>query len=156
MARLARTAFLATLVIAAVALAACGGDNDEKNRYIRALEAAQITYKTNAERIEAAATKSSTPEQDRRTLDRFAAAIGETIAALRRIDVPSEVVAEHRRFVAVFVTWQKDITRFVAAIRRPTAAGVRRAQRRIAAANLTFNAGVRKAGTDIDAALASS
>jgi uncharacterized lipoprotein YmbA len=155
MARLARTAFLATLVLAAAALAACGGDNAEKNRYIRDLEAAQITYKTNAERIEANATATSTPAQDRRTLDRFAAAIGQTIAALRRIDVPPEVAAEHRAFVAVFVTWQRDITRFVAAIKRPTAAGVRRAQRRIAAANLTFNAGLRQAGTDIDAALAS-
>jgi uncharacterized lipoprotein YmbA len=155
MARLARTAFLATLVLAAAALAACGGDNAEKNRYVRELEAAQITYKTSAERIEADATQTSTPAQDRRTLDRFAAAIGQTIAALRRIDVPSEVAAEHRAFVAVFVTWQRDVTRFVAAIKRPTAAGVRRAQRRIAAANLTFNAGLRKAGTDIDAALAS-
>jgi len=155
MARLARTAFLATLVIAAAALAACGGDNAEKNRYIRDLEAAQLTYKANAERIEASATRTSTPAEDRRTLDRFAAAINDTVVALRRIDVPPEVAAEHRRFVAVFVTWHDDITRFVAAIHRPTAAGVRRAQRRIAAANLTFNAALRKAGTDIDAALAS-
>jgi len=156
MARLARTAFLATLVIAAAALAACGGDNAQQNRYIRDLEAAQLTYKTNAERIEAGATQTSTPSEDRRTLDRFAGAIDQTVAALRRIDVPPEVVAEHRRFVAVFVTWHDDIARFVAAIERPTRDGVRRAQRRIAAANLTFNANLRKAGTDIDAALASS
>jgi uncharacterized lipoprotein YmbA len=155
MARLARTAFLATLVLAAAALAACGGDNAEKNRYIRDLEAAQITYKTSAERIEADATQTSTPAQDRRTLDRFADAIAATIAALRRIDVPAEVTTEHRAFVAVFVTWQRDITRFIAAIKRPTAAGVRRARRRIAAANLTFNASLRQAGTEIDAALAS-
>lgn len=155
MARLARTASVATLLVAAVVLAACGGDTADKNRYIRELAAAQTTYKANAERIEAGATQTSTPSQDRRTLDRFAAAIGATIAALRRIDVPPEAVVEHRRFVGVFVTWHDDIARFVAAIKHPTRAGVARAQRRIAAANLTFNAGLRKAGTAIDAALAS-
>jgi len=155
MARLARTASVATLLVAALVLAACGDDNADKNRYIRDLAAAQTTYKANAERIEAGATQTSTPAEDRRTLDRFATAINDTIVALRRLDVPPEAAAEHRRFVGVFMTWRDDIERFVAAIKNPTQAGVARAQRRIAAANLTFNAALRKAGTDIDAALAS-
>lgn len=155
MARLARTAFLATLLIAAVAPAACGDDTEEKNRYVRDLTSAQTTYKRTAERIEAAATETSTPREDRRTLDRFAAAIGETIAALRRIDVPPELAAEHRRFVAVFVTWHEHIARFVAAISNPTRRGVERARRRIAVANDAFNQSLRQAGTDIDAKLRS-
>ncbi|MDX6679919.1 MAG: hypothetical protein QOE31_3971 [Solirubrobacteraceae bacterium] len=154
MARLARTAFLATLLIAVAALSACGGNDQDTDRYIRELTAAQETYKTTAERIEADATTTSSPRQDRRTLDRFAAAIAATIAALRRIDVPPKVVAEHRRFVAVYVTWHGDIVRFIAAIRKPTRRGVARAQRRIAVANLAFNSSVRMAATDIDAKLA--
>jgi hypothetical protein len=153
MARLARSAFLATLLIAAVALAACGGDTKEKNRYIRELTAAQTTYQTTAKRIEAGATKTSTPREDRRTLDRFAAAIADTIAALRGIEVPPEVVAEHRRFVGVFVTWHDDIARFVAAIKNPTRSGVKRAEQRIAVANRLFDTRLRQAGTDIDAKL---
>ncbi|MBA3748840.1 MAG: hypothetical protein H0W96_15310 [Solirubrobacterales bacterium] len=156
MARLARTAFLATLLIAAAALAACGGDTDEKNRYIRELTAAQTTYQATAERLEAGATTTSTPTEDRRTLDRFAAAINDTVAALRRIKVPPEVVAEHRRFVAVFVTWHDDVARFVAAVKNhPTRRGIKRAERRIAVANQTFNDRVRAAGIDIDAKLGS-
>ncbi len=155
MARLARTAFLATLFIAAVALAACGDDTNEKNRYIRELTAAQTNYKTTAERIETGATQASTPREDRRTLDRFAAAIGDAITALRAIEVPPEVVAEHRRFVAVFVTWHDDIARFVAAIKKPTRKGVERARRMIAVANQAFNQRLRQAGADIDSKLAS-
>jgi hypothetical protein len=150
----ARTAFLATLLIAAVALAACGGANDRKDRYIRELTAAQTTYQASAKRIEAGATQTSTPRQDRRTLDRFAVAIADTIAALRTIDVPAEAVAQHRRFVDVFVTWHEDVAHFVAAVANPTHSGIRRAEQRIAVAQLAFSRSLRKAGSDIDAALA--
>ncbi len=155
MARLARIAFLATLLIAATALAGCGGDNTENNAYIRELTAAQTQYQTKAKRIEADATPTSTPRQDRRTLDRFSAAISETITALRAIDPPSEVTAEHKAFVDVFVTWHDDVERFTKAIAKPSRDGVERAQRQIAVANQTFNQSLRQAGTNIDAKLAS-
>jgi hypothetical protein len=151
MARLARIAFLATLVIAAAALSACGDDTRERNRYIRDLTAAQITYKQTVQRLETRATTTSTPRQDRRTLDSFLTAIADTVAALRRIDVPPKVAAEHRRFIGVFVTWHGEIARFVAAIDHPTRRGVASAQRRIAIANQHFNERLRQAGSDIDA-----
>jgi hypothetical protein len=155
MARLARIAFLATLLTAAAALAACGDDTTDDNRYIRELIAAQTRYQKTATRIGESATPTSTPRQDRRTLDRFATAIVDTIASLRRIDVPAKVAVEHRRFVDVFVTWHDDLRRFVAAIRNPTRRGVKRAERRIAVANQAFNQRLRRAGTDIDAKLRS-
>ena len=155
MARLARNAFLATLLIAATALAACGDDNTRKNAYIRELTAAQTQYQANAKRIEADATPTSTPRQDRRTLARFSATITHTITALRAIMPPSEVTAEHKAFVDVFVTWHDDVARFTKAIAKPTRSGVKRAQRQIAVANQTFNESLRRAVTDIDAKLAS-
>jgi uncharacterized lipoprotein YmbA len=155
MARLARIASLATLLFAALALAACGGDTTDKNAYIRELTAAQTQYQTKAKAIEADATPTSTPSQDRRTLGRFSAAIGETIAALRAIRPPEKVNAEHKAFVDVFVTWHDDVERFTKAIAKPTRKGVERAQRQIAVANQTFNQSLRQAGTNIDAKLAS-
>jgi len=155
MARLARIALLATLLIAAAALAACGDDNTEKNRYVRELTAAQERYQAEATKIDTNATATSTPTQDRRTLDRFADAIADAIAALRRIDAPPKLAAEHRRFIDVYLTWHEDVESFVRAIKTPTRRGLERAQRRIAAASLTFNESVREAGTDIDAKLAS-
>jgi uncharacterized lipoprotein YmbA len=153
MARLARIAFLASLLIAALALAACGGDNTEKKAYLSELTAAQTQYKIRAERIEAVATPTSTPSEDRRTLGRFSAAIQAAIVALRAIKPPTEVVAEHKAFVDVFVTWHDDVKRFTKAIAKPTRRGVQRAQRRIAVANRTFNHSLRQAGTNIDAKL---
>jgi hypothetical protein len=155
MARHARIALLATLLIAAAALAGCGGDNTEKNAYIRELTAAQTRYQATAKLIEAGATATSTPREDRQTLARFSAAIAETIAALRAIEPPPEVAAEHKAFVDVFVTWHDDVARFTEAIKNPTRRGVQRAQRRIAVANQTFNQSLREAGTDIDAKLQS-
>ena len=149
----ARIALRATFLIAAVALAACGGGSDESNRYIRELTTAQQNFQRKAIQLGAEPTKTTTPRQDRRTLRRYAAAIADTITALRAIEVPSEVVAEHGRLVSAFATWHRDIERFIAAISKPTAAGLRRARQRIAAATVTFNARSRQAGIDIDAKL---
>ncbi|HVF78351.1 MAG TPA: hypothetical protein VNA28_08630 [Solirubrobacteraceae bacterium] len=153
MARLARLASLATLLLAAAALAACGDDNSERNRYIDELTSAQLRFQSTQERFEADATKSSTGRQNSRALTRFATAIAETVAALRRIDAPRQVAAEHRRFVGVFETWHDDVARFAAAIRNPTPRAFARARRRITAATDTFNRSSRDAATRIDAEL---
>lgn len=152
MARLARIAFLATLLVAAAALAACA-DNTEGNAYVRQLTAAQMRYQKTAERIETRATATSSPREDRVTLDRFSTAITDTIKALRAIRPPPKVTEEHGRYVAVFVRWHNSVERLVRAIRNPTQAGIERAQRRIAVANAAFNRDLRDAGTDIDAKL---
>lgn len=151
---MSRLALPVVLLVAAVG-AGCGSDTAEKNAYIRELTGAQTRYQATAKRIEADATPTSTPREDRRTLARFAAAIADTIAALRAIDPPRQVAAEHEAFVAVFVAWHDDVERFTEAISKPTRRGVQRAQRRIAVANQTFNASLREAGTNIDAKLAS-
>jgi hypothetical protein len=150
---MARLALLAVLLVAV--MTGCGGDNTEKNAYIRELTAAQTRYQATAKQIEKGATPTSTPREDRRTLARFAAAIDDTITALRAIKPPTQVAAEHKAFVDVFVAWHDDVKRFTKAIARPTRKGVQRAQRRIAVANQTFNASLRQAGTNIDAKLAS-
>ena len=153
MARIARLASLATLLIATAALVACGGDNSEKNRYIDELTDAQMRFTSTQERFEADAEKSSTSRENSRALARFATAIADTVTALRGIDAPPQVEAEHRRFVGVFQTWHDDVTRFAAAIRDPTPKAFERARRRIAAATDTFNRSSREAATQIDAKL---
>lgn len=154
MARTARIASVATLLIATLALSACGNDNTEKNRYLEELATAQMRFQTDQEQLGADATKSNSAQSNRQALNRFADAIGSTITALRRIDVPPEVVAEHRRFVGVFVTWRSGVERFVSALRNATPASFKIARRRIAAATTTFNERSREAATKIDAKLA--
>jgi hypothetical protein len=154
MARTAWIASVATLLIATLALLACGDDNTEKNRYLEELTAAQMRFQTDQEQLEADATRSNSVQANRRALNRFADAIEDTITALRRIDVPPEVAAEHRRFVGVFVTWRSDVERFVGALKDATPASFKLARRRIAAATMTFNERSREAATKIDAKLA--
>ncbi len=154
MARIARIASLAALLIAAVALAACGGGNADKQRYLDELTAAQMRFQTDQEQLEADATKSTSSQANRRALNSFATAIKDTIEALRSIDVPPEVAAEHRRFVGVYVTWRNDVRRFIDAIKNATPKSFERARRRIAAATTTFNERSREAATKIDAKLA--
>ena len=156
MAWLARIATLALLLVAAGAFAACGGaDNTEENRYIRELTAAQTRFQSTQKQLESDAAKSSTPRQNRRALDRFAGAISDTIASLRRIDAPRRVVPEHRRFIGAFVTLHDDVARFLAAVRNPTPGGFERARRRIAGATATFNTRSQAAAVQIDRKLAS-
>lgn len=154
MAWLARIALLAVLLVAAGALAACGGDNTEENRYVRELSAAQTHFQSDQRRLAADARHSSTPRENRGALDRFAGAIAATIASLRRIDVPAKVVPEHRRLIGVFVTLHDDVARFLAAVRNPTPGGFERARRRIAGATAAFNRRAHAAAVDIDAKLA--
>jgi hypothetical protein len=154
MARLARIAFLATLLLAAGALAACGDDSTEHSRYVDQLTAAHNAYTKTDRMLNAAITPTSTPRQDRRTLDRLTAAIDVAIARLRRIDVPPEVTSEHRRYVGVFETWHGDVEDVVAAIDAPTPSGIKRADRRFAAASRRFNKSVIDAGAAIDHKLA--
>ena len=149
---MARSAILATLLIAAAALAACGNDS-EADRYVAQLTAAQQSFQRTAVELGAQPTKTTSPRQDRLTLERYADAIEDTIAELRSIDEPPEVAAEHEELVDAFVTWHADIERFIAAIDKPTPRGLRRARRRIAAATVTFNESARQAGIDIDAKL---
>ena len=154
MARIARTAFLATLLIAAVALAACGGDNTRRNRYITRAHRGAGELPAGGDEARRGADEDHDAAPGPPTLTRYADAIADTIAALRAIDVPSEVVAEHRRLVArVHDLARRHRSASSPAIEQADRSGLRRARRRIAAATVTFNESARQAGIDIDAKL---
>ncbi len=155
MARLARIALLAVLLVAAGAFAACGDDNTEENRYLTELNAAQTAFASTQKRLAADATTSRTPRQNRRALDRFSGAISETIVALRGIDAPSKVAPQHRRYIGVFEKLRDDVARFRVAVSNPTSSSLARARRRIAGATLAFDRSANAAAADIDAKLAS-
>jgi len=139
------------MLVAALALGACGGDNEERNRYVRELNVVQKRYADTVEKI--SVTKTSSVRQDERSLARYEAAITDTVVALRGISAPPEVASEHRRFVSVWVRLRDDVAQASEAIRNPTPRGIERAQRRIATANDLFNEGSRRASAAIDAKL---
>jgi hypothetical protein len=93
----------ATAALAAVALAAPGctdADSDAANGYVRAVNAAQGEFKQTFDRLATDITPTSTPQQDRRTLAAFQAAVDRTVRRLRGVRPPQGVSALHDRLIA--------------------------------------------------------
>jgi hypothetical protein len=118
-----RVASIVTLVLAVVALGACGGGTgtQEKNAYAREVNAAQSKF---ADTVSTAAAEESKKEpsltREQRTLRRFRAAIDNVVRNLRNIDAPSEVSKEHDQLVAVMSGYGDEIGRAGEAMRNPT------------------------------------
>jgi hypothetical protein len=92
-------AVLLALVLAALAVAACGGSNGDRDGYVKALNKAQAGLAQRFTRLQARITPTSTAAQDVRTLQAYEAAVGTTVRDLRAIDPPAGFDALHRRFI---------------------------------------------------------
>src|SRR3954447_17538584 len=92
-----RVASTVTLILAVVALGACGGgtSTNDKNAYAREVNAAQSKF---ASTVTTAASEEAKGEQGltrlQRTLRRFHTALDGVVRDLRNIDAPSEVSTE--------------------------------------------------------------
>lgn len=127
----------------AATVAACGASEgnstEEKNAYVRRINAAQRTYAVTVANVKKSITPSSTPRQDQRTIERFQDAITDIIRNLRTIKVPSDVRREHGLLVAAMTGFGKDIAATARTLRRPTIQAVAEAQRMLGAATITVN-----------------
>ena len=144
-----RIATLLSLLLAALALGACGGDDerDAKNAYVQAVNDAQTEFASTVTTVSQRITPESSSSEDRRTLRRFQTAIEDVVRQLRTIDVPSDVEAEHRQLVAAMSGFGADIKKATDALRNPNTRSIAEAQRTIANATQMVN-------TRVDAAIA--
>lgn len=149
MAGVLRILALFALLAGATALAACGDDSsrEEKNAYVREINAAQREFARRVTAVSRQITPESTPAQDRRTLQRFKAAIDTVVARLRAIDVPPDVEAEHEQLVVAMSGFGTEIAKANTALRNPDTRSIAEAQRAVTAATQTVNG-------QIDAAIA--
>lgn len=141
---------LAALLLGAVALSACGDDSDsreEKNAYVSEVNAAQTGFASQVTTVSQQITSKSSPNQDRRTLERFEAAIGDVVAQLRGIDVPKAVETEHKQLISAMTAFGTEIKKATDALRDPDTRSIAEAQRAITTATQTVNG-------QIDAAIA--
>lgn len=133
---------LGALLVSA-ALVACGAaegnSTEDKNAYVERINAAQRTYAMTVTNVKKSVTPTSTPRQDRRTIERFQTAIAEILETLRTIKVPSDVRKEHGQLVAVFTRLDKDIALAAKTLRERTVQAVAEAQRLLGAATVTVN-----------------
>jgi hypothetical protein len=142
-----RLASIVTLVLAVVALGACGGGTptQEKNAYARKVNAAQSRF------AQAVSNASQGSERDRSLrgqqllLRNFHTAIEGVVRDLRNIDAPSEVSKEHNQLVSVMSGYGDEIGRSEETMRNPTPLGTEQAQQRLATASRSVSAQVNAA-----------
>ncbi len=140
-----RTALLVVLLAACAALTACEGTSaDAKNAYVREINAAQDRFATSVTQATRLITPESSPAQDRRTFDRFQAAIVDVIGTLRAIEPPDDVEREHAQLIAALTGFADDIADARKSIRAHTTTAIAEGQRKLGAATITVNEKLRR------------
>ncbi len=89
------TALLVGGVLALGALAGCGGDVEESNEYVEAVNTAQSDFARTFDDLQREIDARSTPEDDAATLGKFEKAIDAVVEDLRAAEPPERVAAEH-------------------------------------------------------------
>jgi hypothetical protein len=94
----ARAVTLTVLLLAAL-VSGCGSEKNHDG-YVQALNRAQNGLTDRFGALQSRVTPTSSPQQDARTLRAYEAAVGATVADLRKVRPPTGFDALHRRFVA--------------------------------------------------------
>jgi len=150
MSRLLWIAALMVPLLAALALGACGGgsdDVDKKNTYVRELNAAQSDFRTRADDI----SKQPIPTDGSgkvRLVQRLGGAIDTVIKAMRGIEVPGGVRAEHQQLIDTMKGFRAEVQKLTQTFR----GGDTRTKRRAALA--AFKAAELQVGSRVDATIA--
>jgi hypothetical protein len=149
MSRSLRISSLLVLLLAAVALGACGGgsnDVEKKNAYVRELNAAQSDFRSSANEI----SSQPIPGEDAgkvRFVQRLAGAIDQVVATMRGITVPGDVRAEHQQLIDAMTGFRADVQKLTQTFRGGDA-------RELPAALAAFKAAEAKADSRVDATIA--
>ena len=151
-----RIVALLLMAVCAVGLTACGGakERDEKNAYVKAVNAAQNEFSAEVASVAARITEKSSSRQDRKTLADFQSAIDDVVSQLRGIKVPSDVDSEHKQLVTAMSGFGAQIRKATAALSNPSTPAIARAQAEISTATQQVNARIDAAIAAINSKLA--
>jgi hypothetical protein len=149
MSRLLSVAALMLLLLATLALGACGGggsnDIDHKNAYVRELNTAQAEFARSADDI----SKRRVPDDASakiRLVQRLEGAIDEVVGKLRDIEVPSAVRPEHQQLIDVMTGFRADVRKLTQTYRRGD-------RDKVEAAVSAFSAARAQVGARVNAAI---
>jgi hypothetical protein len=143
------TAALMLLLLATLALGACGGGSsevDKKNTYVRELNAAQSDFRSSATNISKQPIPGEKPDKVR-FVQRLAAAIDKLVATMRGITVPGDVRAEHQQLIHTMTGFRADVQKLTQTFRAGDT-------RKLRAAIAAFKAAELQADTRVDATIA--
>jgi hypothetical protein len=143
-------AFALTLSLVA---AGCGSDNKQKNNYVDAVNKAQTDFSTTFDKLSSKITATSTPGQDRQTLQGFQDAIGSVVRNLRAVKAPATVKPLHDRLITEISGYGAEIARAKRAFASRSAAKIVRAQTDLVSAVTAVSAQINKTIDQINARL---
>ncbi|MGH2841128.1 MAG: hypothetical protein ACRDKY_09945 [Solirubrobacteraceae bacterium] len=154
---LPKIGLLLTLLMAGLALAACGASEGnskkDKNVYVKQVNLAVNNFAATVTDVSKSITPESSTREDRRTIRRFEGAIKDVVATLQTIKVPSDVRREHGLLVAAMNGFGKEISDAGRAMRTQTIRAIAEGQRKLGAATITVNAKIRSATDAINTRL---
>jgi hypothetical protein len=143
---------LPLLLVLVAVLAGCGED-DASVVYLERVDAAQRTFADRVQRIGAGVTATSSPQQDRRTLERFERALDDVVAELGAIAPPGEVRGLHGRLVGALAAYERDVASVVRAIDGDSPSRLRAAQRELQRATADVDGEIDRTTAAINDAL---
>jgi hypothetical protein len=128
-----RPAALLALVLA-LAVAGCGGGGSGSgaaDAYVHEVNAAQAGLAKRFDSLQGAATATSTPAQDRRTLRAYEDAVSAAVTRLRAAEPPADVRSLHQEFVGEIAAYGTEVRHAREALGAGTPQRALAAQRRL-------------------------
>jgi hypothetical protein len=107
--RVRTVALLAAGALAFGGLAGCGGDVEESNEYVDAVNAAQSDFARTFDGLQREIDAGSTSQDDAQTLAGFQRAIADVVKDLRAAEPPEDVAEEHDTLVEEIMRYGKII-----------------------------------------------
>jgi hypothetical protein len=107
-----RAAIALALAVLAVGLTAgCGADVKHNNDYVDAVNKAQNAFAATFDKLNAKITSTSSPKEDRATLDRFGTAIDRVVADLNAVKPPAKVGPLHKELIDEIASYGDEIAK---------------------------------------------
>jgi hypothetical protein len=153
MPKLIWAAVVAALALSLVATGCGGSGTKQKNDYVDAVNKAQTDFSTTFDKLSSKITATSTPAQDRQTLQGFQDAIGSVVRNLRAVKAPGSVKPLHQRLITEISGYGAEIARAKRAFASRSAAKIVKAQTDLVSAVTAVSAQINKTIDQINARL---
>jgi hypothetical protein len=144
MPKLIRALVVAALAFSLVAATGCGDSNKEKNAYVDAVNKAQTDFSTTFDRLSRQITSTSTPGQDRRTLQGFQHAIDGVVHDLKAVKAPDGVRPLHQRLISEISSYGDQIAKAQKAFASHEASKIVKAQTDLVSAVTQVSADINR------------
>jgi hypothetical protein len=139
-----RAAVAAALALTLLVAAGCGSQHKDENAYVDAVNKAQTDFSTTFEKLSSRITSTSTPGQDRRTLQGFQDAIDSVVRHLKAVKAPQRVQPLHEQLVSEISSYGDQITKAKKAFASRSASKIVKAQTDLVSAVTRVSAEINK------------